>query len=746
MRRTSKAAPLGGRVRRHKKRRLARVVTTCRKVTACCACAFVVLAIFALVARALHSTAATAAPPAAERSLTNDAIAGLDQFSGGVPQLAIPAAKPAAPVAPAQKLRGAPAQPPPAAAAPPPQSPRWLWRSSVDATEFAMDAASGAWVETSVRGGPAVHRYVGERTSVTRQTVVLYDEVRTMEVRLSATMGSFRSARSGALFQSFAQGRWVRVDGDVAPPLAPLPSTPPPPHLDGHTRETAKIFVGIAAHRDSMCGNTLKELFEHAKYPERIFPAVVQQNQPGDLDCITKYCELVPACRRGQVRIKRVDPQYVKGVMPARFQSELMIRDETFCLQIDSHMATEDDWDMLAIDQFMRSGNEMAVLSAYPNRERQRHDQSATPARCSAHFEGSGMPRGDSARNRPPSPTNGGRKNPDLVPFWGAGVSFSKCHADLMAPYDAHQAFLFSGEEFYHAARLFTHGCVHASWVVVLPLPLSQSSLLSLLFLLLVRPSLSSFLPPVTSLSFPPLPSPVSYDMYAPAINFIYHYYDDELPAFAQKDKVARRSFAGPEQMAYQFTVRTAAERRVRVILGWPLVDSAAKSKDAVGKLDSTELAYAGMGTRRSIESFMKFAKVDFEKRKITSQCNDIGQLKWVPFAYDKSVPFPPPQERCRQNTNGDDCCQTLDLAWEKGVASVEIHVKEQITRVQDHRADLYVGPIIDPLAAMRDAGASHPQRSELFAQCSASRAAFQASWWWQHSLATDPLNVLPSR
>jgi hypothetical protein len=418
-----------------------------------------------------------------------------------------------------------------ASAAPPPEG-SWLWQSTRTSTHFAK-AGPGKWVEVAEHGGEPVHFYEEQSTSLVREVVVLVDESRQMEVRLDPTHASFRAVRRGAGFEPFTQGRWATLEGQAAPAAPPAPPLkPPPPHLDGMTRATAKIFVGIAAHRDSMCGNTLKELFEHAKHPERIFPAVVQQNQPGDMDCIAQYCKLVGAatCRRGQVRIKRVDPAFVKGVMPARFASELMIRDETFCLQIDSHMATEDEWDMLAIDQFMRSGNEMAVLSTYPNRELQRHDQRMTPARCSAHFEGSGMPRGDSARNRPPSNSNGGKQNPDLVPFWGAGVSFSKCHADLMAPYDAHMAFLFSGEEFYHAARLFTHG----------------------------------------------------YDVYAPAVNFVYHYYDDELPAYAKKDKVARRTFKGGEQREHEYAIRVAAERRVRVILGWPLADS--HSSDAKGE------------------------------------------------------------------------------------------------------------------------------------------------------------------
>jgi hypothetical protein len=42
--------------------------------------------------------------------------------------------------------------------------------------------------------------------------------------------------------------------------------------------------------------------------------------------------------------------------------------------------------------------------------------------------------------------------------IWGAGLSFSKCHAERKVPYDPHTPHIFDGEEFSRAARFFTHG------------------------------------------------------------------------------------------------------------------------------------------------------------------------------------------------------------------------------------------------------------------------------------------------
>ena len=41
---------------------------------------------------------------------------------------------------------------------------------------------------------------------------------------------------------------------------------------------------------------------------------------------------------------------------------------------------------------------------------------------------------------------------------WGAGLSFSKCHAELKVPVDPHTPGIFDGEEFNRAARFFTYG------------------------------------------------------------------------------------------------------------------------------------------------------------------------------------------------------------------------------------------------------------------------------------------------
>jgi hypothetical protein len=109
-----------------------------------------------------------------------------------------------------------------------------------------------------------------------------------------------------------------------------------------------------------------------------------------------------------------------------------------------------------------------------------RHGQKLTPARCSTQFDfrKEVVHGGNAAHNTRPNDKG------FLIPFFGAGTAFNKCHANLNVPYDPYMSYLFGGEEFNRAARLWTWG----------------------------------------------------YDMYAPKHNFVFHYYDsEEKPAWVSR-------------------------------------------------------------------------------------------------------------------------------------------------------------------------------------------------------------------
>ena len=74
------------------------------------------------------------------------------------------------------------------------------------------------------------------------------------------------------------------------------------------------------------------------------------------------------------------------------------------------------------------------------------------PLLCTTEWGANGMVRNGQAS------VAGNLQRPKLTALWGAGLSFSKCHAEKTVRYDPHLPQIFDGEEFSRAARLWTHG------------------------------------------------------------------------------------------------------------------------------------------------------------------------------------------------------------------------------------------------------------------------------------------------
>ena len=84
-------------------------------------------------------------------------------------------------------------------------------------------------------------------------------------------------------------GKWLRiVDREDIDPTAPKPC-PPIGRAEDHDQSI--VYAAIASFRDSICPDTITNMFLRAKYPDRIRVAVIQQNLPEDVDCLEKYCD-----------------------------------------------------------------------------------------------------------------------------------------------------------------------------------------------------------------------------------------------------------------------------------------------------------------------------------------------------------------------------------------------------------------------------------------------------------------------
>ena len=114
------------------------------------------------------------------------------------------------------------------------------------------------------------------------------------------------------------------------------------------------------------------------------------------------------------------------------------------------------DWDEMLLADWLKADNEMAVLStyilAYASKIKKTWNHNQHPHLCAAMVGTYGMVRNSGAS------IVGNIITPQLTSLWGAGLSFSKCHAEKRVVLDPKALWIFDGEEFMKAARLWTAG------------------------------------------------------------------------------------------------------------------------------------------------------------------------------------------------------------------------------------------------------------------------------------------------
>lgn len=210
-----------------------------------------------------------------------------------------------------------------------------------------------------------------------------------------------------------------------------------------------RIFVSIASYRDTECQWTVKDLFDKACFPDRVFVGICWQFIPEeDADCF-----LIEA-RPDQVRTIEVDARESEGVCWARGRIQSLWQDEEYCLQIDAHSRFAPGWDELLIDSLRRCPSPKAVLSTYPG-SYVPPDQLGKDIVALIHakeFDERGILMLGSKGVAPadvPVP-----RGP--VAFIGAGEVFGPSAMLREVPYDPFIYFI--GEEITLAARLWTHG------------------------------------------------------------------------------------------------------------------------------------------------------------------------------------------------------------------------------------------------------------------------------------------------
>ncbi len=210
------------------------------------------------------------------------------------------------------------------------------------------------------------------------------------------------------------------------------------------------IFVSVASYRDARCNNTIKSLYENAKFPENIYVGICQQNNNEDIDCLNDINY------KHRIKIIRLKDYEAKGPCYARYICSKLYNNQDYYLQIDSHTVFVKDWDIKCIQMILQlkdNSIEKPVLSYYPLDDNDKNSsQYEVPRICKCKFDNDGMIilEGGVIINTD--------KKFYKTPFVTGGFLFMEGSALKDVPYQNNLDYLFMGEEILHSIRFFTSG------------------------------------------------------------------------------------------------------------------------------------------------------------------------------------------------------------------------------------------------------------------------------------------------
>ncbi|DAZ92608.1 TPA: hypothetical protein N0F65_009571 [Lagenidium giganteum] len=239
----------------------------------------------------------------------------------------------------------------------------------------------------------------------------------------------------------------------------PIVATTAPTILRGR-----RTMVLIANYRDSKrCSETLRSIFDNAVEPDLIKISIFDQIYPneGERQCVDVYCELVGAtCRRSQIVSSQIDAVNATGPTMARYQTEKAIGDEDFCMAIDSHLIFVSKWDERLVSQWDAIENPNAIITVYPkstehlgNKDSEEKLQLMCNSRIESEDKDSMIQYG-----APIWLDKSTVKKPRLMSQLAGGFNFGNCKQAKEIRNDPYTPYLFHGEEYSRAARLWTAG------------------------------------------------------------------------------------------------------------------------------------------------------------------------------------------------------------------------------------------------------------------------------------------------
>ncbi len=238
------------------------------------------------------------------------------------------------------------------------------------------------------------------------------------------------------------------LQADAADPAVPSPAVPSAA-LAATT--LPRIFVNAASYRDREMQWTLRDMFEQAAHPDRVFAGICWQTVPEqDADCF------VVRPRPSQVREDFVHADQALGLGWARARSQALWQGEEYCLQIDSHMRFAPGWDDSMLALLAQCDAPEPVLTHYPA-SYVPPDDLGTPTPPGVQMIQRFLPDGHQLQftTRAPPPGAAGGK-PLATAACAGGFIFGP--ARMLADVPADPEIYFQGEEPNLAVRLWTAG------------------------------------------------------------------------------------------------------------------------------------------------------------------------------------------------------------------------------------------------------------------------------------------------
>lgn len=231
-------------------------------------------------------------------------------------------------------------------------------------------------------------------------------------------------------------------------------------------REKRTIFVLLTPYRNpKACQTTLESLLEYARHPERIRVGIVDQRGQDDDPCMLE-CEEVPnssgLCQhKDRIHTFELDADLASGPTLSSHLGHRLYRGEYYALELEADrypgggIDMIHHWDSDLIQQWERTGNEMAVLSHYLHREILR-TQGKRAATCGIQFNGDDSTYAYHLQltSQPLIPLS---EYPTLQPFLGRPFVFARGHFVVNVPSMVFPL-LYQGDEILRAVRAFTWG------------------------------------------------------------------------------------------------------------------------------------------------------------------------------------------------------------------------------------------------------------------------------------------------